>query len=83
MTSPRPALLISDACVLNDKRLRAFCHAHGVRQFWGLEILLILVEGKHLDKKRAWEAALAIHVVDPHYVNNDVLGMFMEKLNRL
>ena len=67
----------------NDKKLRALCREHGVRQFWGLEILLVLVIGKHLDKKRAREAAANIHAVDPHYVTRSVLGEFMEKLDRL
>ena len=66
----------------NDKRLRDFCHRHDVRHFWGLEVLLRLAEGKHIDKRRAHTVAEAIHRVDPHYVTQKVVGQFLAKLRQ-
>jgi len=67
----------------NDKRLRKICRECGVRHYWGLEVLLNLAAEKHLDKKKARDAAERIHKVDPHYVSKTVVTQFMAKLDRL
>jgi len=67
----------------NDKKLRALCKEHGVTSYWGLEIILLLVKGNHLDGKRAHEAATLIHKIDPHYITTEVLEDFFRKLTVL
>lgn len=67
----------------NDRRLRTLCKEHGVTPFWGLEIILLLVKGNHLDGKRASAAATLIHKIDPHYITTEVLEDFFRKLNVL
>lgn len=67
----------------NDKKLRSLCQKHGVTPYWGLEIILLLVKGNHLDGKRAREAATQIHKIDPHYITTEVLEDFFSKLTVL
>ena len=67
----------------NDRRLRTLCQKHGITPYWGLEILLLLVERNHLDRKRAHDAATRMHKVDPHYITAEVLEEFSRKLTQL
>jgi predicted DNA-binding protein (UPF0278 family) len=67
----------------NDKGLRQMCKENGVRVFWGLEMLLVLIKGGHLSEARARKAAKRIHEVDAHYITNSVLDNFMRRLQQL
>lgn len=68
------------ACLSNDGPLRQACKAQGVPVVWGLEIMLALVEGKHLNAAAAIHAARAIHVVNPMFITTKVLAAFQKKV---
>ena len=68
------------ACLSNDGPLREACKAQGVPVVWGLEIMLALVEGKHLTAAAANHAARAIHVVNPMFITTKVLAAFQKKV---
>lgn len=67
----------------NDDKLRKLCKEHDVPVFWGLEMLLLLVERGHLDSARASEAAHSIRAEDPHYITEAILTEFLRKLHEL
>ncbi len=69
------------ACLSNDGPLREACKAQGVPVVWGLEIMLTLVEGKHLTPAAAIEAAQAIHAVNPMFITAKVLTTFKKKVS--
>ena len=68
------------ACLSNDGPLREACKAQGVPVVWGLEIMLALVEGKHLTAAAAIQAARAIHVVNRMFITTEVLAAFQKKV---
>jgi rRNA-processing protein FCF1 len=68
------------ACLSNDGPLRDACKAQGVAVVWGLEIMLALVEGKHLTAAAAVQAAQAIHTVNPMFITAKVLAAFQKKV---
>lgn len=67
----------------NDTRLRNLCKSNNVPVFWGLEMVLLLVERGHLAASRASQAAHAIRAEDPHYITTAILTDFLRKLNAL
>jgi rRNA-processing protein FCF1 len=68
------------SCMSNDVPLREACKAQGVPVVWGLEILLTLVEGKHLTASAAIQVAQAIHAVNPMFITTKVLAAFQKKV---
>lgn len=68
------------SCLSNDGPLREACKAQGVPVVWGLEILLTLVEGKHLTASAAIQVAQAIHAVNPMFITTKVLAAFQKKV---
>lgn len=67
-------------CLSNDGPLREACKAQGVSVVWGLEIMLALVEGKHLTAAAAIQTAQAIHTVNPIFITARVLAAFQKKV---
>jgi len=67
-------------CWSNDGPLRDACLAHQVPVVWGLELMLTLVESKHLSTVMAIEVAQKINVVNPIYINQTILNTFIEKV---
>lgn len=70
------------ACISNDKRLRKECQKTGGKVYWGLEILLLLVEAKLITKKRAETAAKEIRVTN-FEMGDNLLDDFLKKMSRL
>ena len=71
---------INGAVWSNDRQLRKICKEHGIQVYWGLEMLLIMIKLGHLKEKRARDAAIRIHKIDPHYITETVLNHFMKNL---
>lgn len=67
-------------CLSNDKPLREACKAQGVTVVWGLEIMLALVESRHLTAAVVIQSAQAIHAVNPMFITTKVLAMFQKKV---
>lgn len=67
-------------CVSNDRALRRSCDAAGVAVRWGLELMLDLVQGRHLPAEDADDAAERIHRANPVFLNATILAAFREKL---
>lgn len=68
------------SCLSNDGPLRMACKAQGVPVVWGLEIMLDLVEGKHLTAIDAIRVAQAIHAVNPIFITAKILAVFQKKV---
>ena len=66
----------------NDKPLRNKCDEIDVDVFWGLELLLILVEKKKLNKGKAVKVAENIKETNP-YITQEILTNFRNKLDCL
>ena len=67
-------------CMSNDRPLREACKAQDVPVVWGLEIMLSLVEGKHLTPADAIQVAQDIHAVNPIFITAKVLATFRKKV---
>lgn len=65
-------------CLSNDRPLREACKAQGVSVAWGLEIMLGLVEGKHLTAAAAIRTAQSIHEDNPLYITTKILNKFQK-----
>lgn len=70
------------ACLSNDGPLREACKAQGVSVVWGLEIMLWLVQARHLDADRAIEVAEAIHLSNPLYITRKIITTFRHKVRQ-
>ena len=68
------------ACISNDKPLHRACAEEKVEVFWGLRLMLELVQCKGLDKKTAMGMALQIHRTNPRHITPEIIGAFKEKL---
>ena len=66
----------------NDKPLRNKCEENDVDLLWGLELLLILVEKKKLNKGKAIKVAENIKETN-HYITQEILTNFRNKLDCL
>lgn len=70
------------ACLSNDGPLREACKAQGVSVVWGLEIMLWLVQARHLDADKAIEVAEAIHLSNPLYITRKIITTFRHKVRQ-
>lgn len=66
----------------NDKALRVECERKKVGLLWGLELLLILVEKKKLNKGKALRIAESIKDSNP-YITEAILTNFRSKIRDL
>lgn len=69
-------------CATNDKKLRKVCEADGVETFWGLQIMIFLVQEGKLSKKEAVEIARKIHGINSN-ITKDLLIYFGKIINDL
>jgi rRNA-processing protein FCF1 len=67
----------------NDKLLRRRCSAKGIRVVWGLELMMILVERKLLDKARAKKIASSIRESNPSHITERIIRNFNKFINEL
>lgn len=70
------------ACLSNDGPLRLACKTQGVQVVWGLEIMLSLVEGGHLEGVEAKSVAQAIHTVNPMFISSKILSAFEKEVDK-
>jgi hypothetical protein len=70
-------------CVSNDRALRRSCGDLGVAVCWGLELMLGLVQSRHLPAEDADEAAERMHQANPVFLNATIVAAFREKLAAL
>ncbi len=66
----------------NDKALRVECEGRKIGLLWGLELLLILVEKKKLNKGKALRVAESIKDSNP-YITEEILISFRSKIRDL
>jgi rRNA-processing protein FCF1 len=71
------------ACLSNDGPLRDACKAQGVSVVWGLEIMLLLVEGNHVSAEKAIAVAESIQVVNPLYITKKIVNAFRRKVQQI
>ncbi len=69
-------------CLSNDGPLREACKAQGVSVVWGLEIMLWLVQARHLDADKAIEVAEAIHLSNPLYITRKIITTFRQRVRQ-
>jgi rRNA-processing protein FCF1 len=67
-------------CATNDKVLRQQCQAEGVPTRWGLELLVDLVEAKHLARATAISIATEIHTNNRLHITATILARFEQRL---
>lgn len=67
-------------CVSNDAPLRKACVSSKVPVLWGLEPMLLLVDGGHLSPDVAVGVAQAIRSANPRYITAAVVEAFERKL---
>lgn len=70
------------ACITNDRALRRACEDQGTRLLWGLEAMLLLVQGGHLSKDKARATTEAICNGNPFYTDT-ILRDFLTKLAQI
>lgn len=70
------------ACLSNDGPLRQACKTQGVQVVWGLEIMLSLVEGGHLEGVEAKSVAQAIHAVNLMFISSKILSAFEKEVDK-
>ncbi len=70
-------------CVTNDGALRRLCKRHGVQTRFGLGLMVDLVAGGALTKRRAVTVARQIQAANPLHVNEHVLSRFLAALQDL
>lgn len=70
-------------CVTNDKALRRACVRADVRVKWGLELLLELVEARHIGSLQASSAARRMHSGNPLFLDAAVLAAFHRRLDSI
>lgn len=70
-------------CVSNDKPLHRACSEEKIEVFWGLRLMLELVERNFLDKQTATTTALQIHMTNPRHITLEIIETFNKKLSAL
>ncbi len=67
-------------CVTNDGALRRLCERHGVATRFGLGLMVDLVAGGALTRRRAMAVARQIQASNPLHINERVIQRFVEAL---
>ena len=67
-------------CVTNDVALRKACAHDGVPVLWGLEVMVELVAGGHLEIPDAIAVAESIHRLNPLHINEGIVARFRERI---
>lgn len=70
-------------CVTNDRALRRLCGRHDVNTRYGLDLMVDLVAGGALSKRRAVAVARSIQTSNPTHINESVLDRYISKLDQL
>ena len=70
-------------CVTNDRALRRLCTRHDVKIRFGLDLMIDLVAGGALSRKRAVAVAHRIQASNPAHINERVISRYMSKLDQL
>ncbi len=70
------------AVITNDKTMKNYCSQAGVTSFWGLQVLLFMVEQKLIVKRTAMNTAVKIFKNNP-WISNKVLNDFRELIEKL
>lgn len=70
-------------CVTNDKALRSACLGAAVPVWWGLELMVELVQRSQLSRKTALEVAEAIHRANPQHITSAILTRFEQRLREI
>lgn len=65
-------------CATNDRNLRMICESDGVDVFWGLQIMIYLVQIKKLSKKEAVDIAKKIS-----NINSTITKSIVDEFERL
>jgi len=68
--------------ITNDTKMRSKCEEEGVELFWGLQLMVILVEKGRLAKDEAITAGEKIEVSNPRITKTD-LKRFKAKINAI
>lgn len=66
--------------ITNDTRMRSKCKEEGLELFWGLQLMVLLVEKKRLTKENAINAGEKIEASNPRITDKD-LKKFKFKIN--
>jgi len=66
-------------CWTSDKGLRKLCSEHGIKVFWGLEIMLVLCKSGHLTRTVALRTARSISRIN-RYITDEILADFEVKI---
>jgi hypothetical protein len=69
-------------CITNDGRLRRECTADKVPVWWGLELMVPLVAGRHLTIPAAMAVAEAIQTTNPLYITKEIVRRFEMRIAR-
>lgn len=67
-------------CVTNDQALIRICKSGNVGYRRGLRLMIDLVQQGRLTKNKAIHTAHAIHKINPHHINKDILVQFVKAL---
>lgn len=67
------------AVITNDKSLKEYCNLEGIETFWGLQVVMLMVEEYLLTKRAAVKIAKTIVKNNPR-IHEDVLRDFEEKV---
>ena len=65
-------------CVTNEKPLRKACLDAGVAPLWGLELMLELIQTRHLGAKAAISIAVDIRRTNP-FITQEIVERFRDK----
>ena len=67
-------------CLTNDGRLRRECKAVGVTCQWGLDPVVELVTGGHLDRGHAKRLIVALKVRSPRHYTDAIVARFLAEV---
>ncbi len=67
------------AVITNDKSLKEYCNQKGIETFWGLQVMMFMVEEHLLTKRAALKTARRIVKNNPR-IHEDILLDFEEKV---
>ena len=70
-------------CVTNDKSLRNACENYGVEVFWGLELMVMLVERNIVSANRAIEIAYEIRTNSQFYIKEEIVERFSKIIRKI
>lgn len=69
-------------CWTNDAGLKKLCEDNGIDTYWGLEAMLILCDGGHLNRDAAIRTARHIHKLNI-YITDKVLSDFTARIEEI